>query len=544
MKCLKKIAIFSLVFFVSLFFIMPVQAKSTQTYSIIYDLQDANGNKIAQVKYKNKDFTSEIGSEIKVRTTYFDKKYGDFDLVSEQSQKVEAGKDQYIFVYRTYQPITIKGKVQFTTKEGTILLQDTFDIDSSATVENPQVYAVPDSYTIGDVTYLKVPGQVSEIKSIYYNDPSDNTYSITYYNPNNTTDYDVALKYVEEGTNDVLMQKSFHVNDQDYTYMLPKTMKINDIYYGLAENQENIIHHAVSSDVREYTVYYKKMDENTSYKWSIYKVDASTNKILGEVVQLEVRPGQSVEYQVEKEYKDSNGNIYTVDQGMSQVLKYSYGESEHVSYVYYNPKGYTAPKSYTVEVQYKNIATDETIASQKIEINKKDEDTTIDIVKELTVNQQQYVLVNGQSITINHSFYSPRRIYTIYYRNVNDPINVDTEIIREEVIEVEEQSSVIGGQTIYRRNNQTGAFSTVGVENRDGSENNSNEGSTSSVDGINVEDEAVPQANIDAQSQESSSSQVYYLVAGLLAVLIVIIIKKAWKGSVMKNENLSYEKNV
>lgn len=116
MKCLKKIAIFSLVFFVSLFFIMPVQAKSTQTYSIIYDLQDASGNKIAQVKYKNKDFTSEIGSEIKVRTTYFDKKYGDFDLVSEQSQKVEAGKDQYIFVYRTYQPITIKGKVQFTTK--------------------------------------------------------------------------------------------------------------------------------------------------------------------------------------------------------------------------------------------------------------------------------------------------------------------------------------------------------------------------------------------------------------------------------------------
>lgn len=524
MKCLKKIAIFSLVFFVSLFFIMPVQAKSTQTYSIIYDLQDANGNKIAQVKYKNKDFTSEIGSEIKVRTTYFDKKYGDFDLVSEQSQKVEAGKDQYIFVYRTYQPITIKGKVQFTTKEGTILLQDTFDIDSSATVENPQVYSIPDSYTIGGVTYLKVPGQVSEIKSIYYNDPSDNTYSITYYNPNNTTDYDVALKYVEEGTNDVLMQKSFHVNDQDYTYMLPKTMKINDIYYGLAENQENIIHHAVSSDVREYTVYYKKMDENTSYKWSIYKVDASTNKILGEVVQLEVQPGQSVEYQVEKEYKDSDGNVYTVDQGMSQVLKHSYGESEHVSYVYYNPKGYVAPKSYTVEVQYKNIATDETIASQKIEINKKDEDTTIDIVKELTVNQQQYVLVNGQSITINHSFYSPRRIYTIYYRNVNDPINVDTEIIREEVIEVEGQSSVIGGQTIYRRNNQTGAFSTVGVENRDGSENNSNEGSTSSVDGINVEDEAVPQANIDAQSQESSSSQVYYLVAGLLAVLIVIII--------------------
>lgn len=52
MKCLKKIAIFSLVFFVSLFFIMPVQAKSTQTYSIIYDLQDASGNKIAQVKYK------------------------------------------------------------------------------------------------------------------------------------------------------------------------------------------------------------------------------------------------------------------------------------------------------------------------------------------------------------------------------------------------------------------------------------------------------------------------------------------------------------
>ena len=49
--------IFISVFCVTIF-IMPVQAKSTQTYSIIYDLQDASGNKIAQVKYKNKDFTS------------------------------------------------------------------------------------------------------------------------------------------------------------------------------------------------------------------------------------------------------------------------------------------------------------------------------------------------------------------------------------------------------------------------------------------------------------------------------------------------------
>lgn len=113
------------------------------------------------------------------------------------------------------------------------------------------------------------------------------------------------------------MQKSFHVNDQDYTYMLPKVMKINNVYYTLADNQENTIYQAVSSNIREYTIYYKKLDKNASYKRSIYKVDASTNKILGEVVQLEVQPDQSVEYQVEKEYKDSDGNVYTVDQGMS-----------------------------------------------------------------------------------------------------------------------------------------------------------------------------------------------------------------------------------
>ena len=112
-------------------------------------------------------------------------------------------------------------------------------------------------------------------------------------------------------------------------------------------------------------------DENYFLNNNMSEITDGNYKILGKVVQLEVQPGQSVEYQVEKEYKDSDGNVYTVDQGMSQVLKHSYGESEHVSYVYYNPKGYTAPKNYIVEVQYKNIATDETIASQKIEINKK-----------------------------------------------------------------------------------------------------------------------------------------------------------------------------
>lgn len=523
----------AVVFMMCLSFANPVYANGEKIhYKIIFQLLDKDGNEITQVDYK--EYDGFVGDETKkVRTTYYNENYGDFDLVSEKAtQKLVANKNEYLFTYKAYEAVKIKGTVQFTTKTGTILNKETFELDDQATTDHPYVYQVPDTYMVDGVEYKKSNGQPNVIKSTYYNDPYDNVYNIIYYNPNDVQDYDVQVDYVEEGSNNVLMQKSFHVNDKDYTYIAPSTMKVNNIYYTLSNGQSPVINHQVSSSERHYTISYKAIDESSSYSWYIYKVDAASQKILGEVVEKEVQPGSQVIYDVDSEVKD-NKQTYQVDASMPKTLTHQYGDSDHISYVYYNLEGTTSNNSdYSVDIEYRDIASNEVISTSKVNVEaNKDEDTVLQCPEKLSQDGQDYVLVSGQTTSMRHSYYSPRRLYIIYYRNVNDVLNADTEIVTEQVINVTDYNNegttrnVVGATTIYARNNQTGAYQTVGIQNSDGALNQSNDDSDTSVDGVTLQDEQVPQGNIDASSsKETTNSKEIFIVFGSLALLLIFFI--------------------
>lgn len=529
----KRFLSIAVVFMMCLSFASPIYASGKKIhYKIIFQLLDKDGNEITQVDYK--EYDGLVGDETKkVRTTYYNENYGDFDLVSEKAtQKLVADKNEYLFTYKTYEAVKIKGTVQFTTKTGTILNKETFELDDQATAQNPYVYQVPDTYTVDGIEYKKANGQPSVIKSTYYNDPYDNVYNIIYYNPNDVQDYDVQVDYVEEGSNNVLMQKSFHVNDKDYTYIAPSTMKVNNIYYTLSNGQSPVINHQVSSSERHYTISYKAIDESSSYSWYIYKVDAASQKILGEVVEKEVQPGSQVTYDVETEVKD-NKQTYQVDASMPKTLTHQYGDSDHISYVYYNLEGTTSNNSdYSVDIEYRDIANNEVISTSKANVEaNKDEDTILQCPENLSQDGQEYVLVDGQATSMRHSYYSPRRLYVVYYRNVNDTLNADTEIVTEQVIDVTDYNNegttrnVVGATTIYARNNQTGAYQTVGIQNSDGALNQSNDDSDTSVDGVTIPDEQVPQGNIDASStKETTNSKGMFIAFGLLALLFILFI--------------------
>lgn len=523
----------AVVFMMCLSFASPVYANGEKIhYKIIFQLLDKDGNEITQVDYK--EYDGFVGDETKkVRTTYYNENYGDFDLVSEKAtQKLVADKNEYLFTYKAYEAVKIKGTVQFTTKTGTILNKETFELDDQATTAHPYVYQVPDTYKVDGVEYKKANGQPNVIKSTYYNDPYDNVYNVIYYNPNDVQDYDVYVDYIAEGSNDVLMQKSFHVNDKDYTYIAPSTMKVNNIYYTLSDGQSPVINHQVSSSERHYTISYKAIDESSSYSWYIYKVDAASQKILGEVVEKEVQPGSQVTYDVESEVKD-NKQTYQVDASMPKTLTHQYGDSDHISYVYYNLEGTTSNNSdYSVDIEYRDIASNEVISTSKVNVEaNKDEDTVLQCPEKLSQDGQDYVLVSGQTTSMRHSYYSPRRLYIVYYRNVNDVLNADTEIVTEQVINVTDYNNegttrnVVGATTIYARNNQTGAYQTVGIQNSDGALNQSNDDSDTSVDGVTLQDEQVPQGNIDASSsKETTNSKEIFIVFGSLALLLIFFI--------------------
>lgn len=309
-------------------------------------------------------------------------------------------------------------------------------------------------------------------------------------------------------------------------------MKINNIYYTLSNGQSPVINHQVSSSERHYTISYKAIDENSSYSWYIYKVDAASQKILGEVVEKEVQPGSQVTYDVESEVKD-NKQTYQVDASMPKTLTHQYGDSDHISYVYYNLEGTTSNDSdYSVDIEYRDIASNEVISTSKVNVEaNKDEDTVLQCPEKLSQDGQDYVLVSGQATSMRHSYYSPRRLYIVYYRNVNDVLNADTEIVTEQVINVTDYNNegttrnVVGATTIYARNNQTGAYQTVGIQNNDGTLNQSNDDSDTSVDGVTLQDEQVPQGNIDASSsKETTNSKEIFIIFGSLALLLIFFI--------------------
>lgn len=155
----KRFLSIAVVFMMCLSFASPVYANGKKIhYKIIFQLLDKDGNEITQVDYK--EYDGFVGDETKkVRTTYYNESYGDFDLVSENAtQKLVADKNEYLFTYKTYEAVKIKGTVQFTTRTGTVLNKETFELDDQATTDNPYVYQVPDTYTVDGVEYKKANG--------------------------------------------------------------------------------------------------------------------------------------------------------------------------------------------------------------------------------------------------------------------------------------------------------------------------------------------------------------------------------------------------
>ena len=134
--------------------------------------------------------------------------------------------------------------------------------------------------------------------------------------------------------------------------------------------------------------------------------------------------------------------------GNTSEITCSWGTStELLQYVYYVPEGYVPGPAYGVTVQYMNIATGQVIRTE-IEMIDPEITNFVEITGPQTFTQDgnEYVRLAGQDTAIRHAFLSPNRVYTIYYRNVNDTINANTVIDRVQIIQTT-QPGTGGGLT-------------------------------------------------------------------------------------------------
>ena len=304
--------------------------------------------------------------------------------------------------------------VYFIDENGYALGNDTFTIQpgSSAT------YTAKSSITVNNRKYNLAGGQNATITQSY-NDTTPN-YTLIYQGEAQTPQnpYTISISYVDSANGAVLKTETVTVPAGGRVEFPVAGSFVSSSYteYERAANQPAVITHTSGESTRSYTVAFDRVSEQKPYSISVYCVDSVTGTLLAS----------------ESLTVDVNGTaVYSFPSSLS------HGGSQRTYYVYYNEVGTELPSQYQITVRYIDVTSNETLHTENVTVSD-GQGVTIEAPADYEANGEEYVLLSGQTGSLSHSFYSPRRAYAIYYRNINDTANAESQVNEiVQVIEVE-----------------------------------------------------------------------------------------------------------
>ena len=545
----------------------PEPATQQTEQTVTFNLYNSDGTFEKTIPFTLKDgetYGPNLSDTVSVRDTYFDKETRkDYDLEGEVPASGSKGTATFKYVEHTDSALTYtlycvdeNGKKLETRKT------------SLEPTNKPQTIEVPEKLKIDNTVYT------TDEKSFsvdYYNNESLSR-SVVYKVKDTDGAYSVAVEYVDEDDK-VLATRTFTVNDRQVVFSAPTVFAVTEgnktVYYQINDEKDAVITHNPNDGTRTYKIHYvNAANTGASYSWYIMQYDASDNKCLG-VIKKEVKKGETVTFEPSR---DNTINGYTVNGNFKEPLSHTYGDANHVSYVYYDPERYhntTDVPDKTVTVNYVDIATKSVLKTEQVNLNKT-EDTLISFDDSFDLNGIHYVRVDGQLASTEHNYYSPRTTYTVYYRDINNTDFENVVIHTEEVLEtvVTEGTTRTIVNPIVRRvtvvNTVTGETETIAVEDATGNtiqtngtassnstdnngnsnnsaaasndngnssdNSNSDNGTDNVIDGIKAEDIDTPQGNINLKGSRAkdNSRVILYsgLVAGIALVFFIILIYK------------------
>ncbi|MCH4014380.1 MAG: hypothetical protein LKE64_08660 [Solobacterium sp.] len=540
----------------------PAAQQAAQTVTFKLHNSDGTEKTFSFTLKDGETYGPGLSDTVSVRDTYFDKETRkDYDL--QEAVPASGSKGTATFNYVEHTDSVLTYKLYCVDENGAILetIPITLEPNTAKTIE------VPEELTIGNTVYTTDEKSVS----VDYNNKSLSR-SVVYKVKDTAGAYPVTVNYVDEDDK-LLATRTFTVNDKQVVFSAPTVFAVTEgnktVYYQIKDEKDAVITHNPDDSTRTYTIQYvNAANVGASYSWYIMQYDASDNKCLG-VIKKEVKKGKTVTFDPST---DNTINGYTVNGNFEDKLSHTYGDANHVSYVYYDPEGYhntTDVPDKTVTVNYVDIATKSILKTAQVNLNKT-EDTLISFDDSFDLNGIHYVRVDGQLASTEHNYYSPRTTYTVYYRDINNTDFEHVVIHTEEVLEtvVTEGTTRTIVNPIVRRvtvvNTETGETETIAVEdaagntiqtngtassnssNNNGINNNnatasndngnssdnsnSDNGTDNVIDGIKAEDIDTPQGNINLKgSQAKDNSRVILysgLAAGIALVFFIILFYK------------------
>ncbi|MBM6989844.1 MAG: hypothetical protein I3I98_00375 [Mobilibacterium timonense] len=530
-------------------------------HTITFQLYRADGKtKVKDVTFEIKDGAhygyklsqDELADGVSVRSTYYDaSEKQDYDLVDVSAPKGAVANGDVTFKY-----VQHSEKVTYTvycTDENKNVLKKVsarISTEDGGTVDVPEeiksgsaTYKCPVSGSgAGDgniaypVKYKKDNGSVSTSETLVYTKSGNN---------GSKDSYQVKVKYEDESGN-VLQTNTFTVNGQPVTYYAPDVFKVTvngkDSYYTLT-SRSNTITHKVGDATREYTFSYKKAGSGSgSYTWYILQYDSATNKCIG-VVRKNISEGGTETFDPSTESKIDG---YTVNKKFSGKITHKWGDGQQKTYVYYDPEGYsnsTDLPDRQVTIQYVDIATGNVIGTDTVAA-KAGSDTEIAFPDSMDKDGKHYLRVDGQQASLEHSYFSPRTSYSVYYR---DEANTEFRHVTVEEI-ITEVITVKNGNTRYQvlpdiiryvaRNTATGSTRVLRTQTSNGAAVNSSSSAGTSVDGVQKDNIKTPEGNIDLNKKDTSlmdriNQPLVWCVAiaAVAAALIVLAMRRRRGGS-------------
>ena len=361
----------------------------------------------------------------------------DYNLSGDMKYDEKARK--YYAEYKPYVPTPLEGSITYVDNQGNILKTDTISpkIKPENTGADAIVVELEDCLEIQNGTEtLNYYPVLETVTADYYGQIDFVVLCNAYASTEGETGL-VKIHYTAGGK-DILVDE-VNLTTTTFLYTVPDSFVQIDSESGKATqyklkdngNQLNEYHQLVLVPGRaenDYYFEYEATAADEAVTWNLILMDGTTNTRLGAETK-EVQPGETVEF-------DAAAHAPAGYVPSQETYTYTYGGENLVQYVYYTPDGYVPTESYTVTLQFVNIADGAVLQSESVMVNP-GADTEITCPAEFTAGDNTYVRLGGQSDTYRHSYYSPKRTYTIYYRDVNDTLYANTIITNIETVTTE-----------------------------------------------------------------------------------------------------------
>ena len=345
--------------------------------------------------------------------------HGKYLVNGNNYKRVAFGTPSVEFTYSRQEQKPFKSTVKYVDQDGNGIGSDSFTVTEAGGNFSPKAMIT----AANGRSYKLMSGQ-GAINQTYTQGARSYTFRYQLQEDAAIRPYFITVRYVADGQ--LLNAKTYTLtNGKSVKVTTPATYTSADgIEYVRKSGEETVINHAFATGAKTYTIAYEKSkaDSNNPYNIRINYIDLLTGRTISSKT-AEVGINKTVNVSIDSAIKDGNTN-YTLASSQPKTISHKFGSDQRTYNVYYTEKGKEV-ENYNVDIVYFDITNNKVLSSRSVtaEMGK---EVSIHVPKTVSNDGTSYALLSGQSTETKHSFYSSRRRYVYFYRDVEDTANENT----------------------------------------------------------------------------------------------------------------------